>query len=1213
MAVIGYATLQVIPSMQGVAGNLSSQVAGPFRAVGAQAGEAVASGLESAQARVAAASGKLAAARDKEADAAGKVRVAEAQLQALLDKGVTDAGRLAQARERVAKAQRDGIRASDAAKSAADQLAAAERAVEESGDQAVGMFSRMRSGLGSLGGGLSSTTKQLAGMAAAGAGIGGAMELGMRSLENGALNDKLAASLGASPELAQQYGKMAGDLYANNFGDSMEQVNEAIGLVATSFVNAGSEGEAATDKIAENALNFASIFDTDLPSAVQTASQLVTNGLAANSTEAFDLMTASFQRVPAAMRDELPEILQEYGTNFRALGFDGEESFSLLVQAAQNGKFALDKTGDALKEFTLLGSDMSESSQSAYQAIGLNAEEMSRKVAMGGEPAQEALQAVANGLLGMSDPLARANTAIALFGTPLEDLSVDQIPTFLSALTGGENAMAGFEGSAEQAGATLSQGPLAAMNTFSRGLEQTFTNMLGDNVMPLLGDFTTQLGENEGSLLATVAGMTGFGGALAGFEQAKGVFDSVSGGVSSLKDAATSAKDAISTGWENTKAAAEWVKTSATATLEAGKTAAAWVGAQAKTAAGWAASSARAIGSFVATAASATANAAVVAAQWIASNARAAASFVASRAVMLASATATGVITAAQWALNAAMSANPIGIVIAALVALGAGLVVAYNKSETFRNIVQGAWDGIKAAVSFAWNDVIQPVLGWLGEGFTKAGELGTWLWQNAIKPAMDGIGAAVSWVWQNAFSPAFEAWKSGFSAVGDFFGGVADTIGGVWDRIVIAVKKAVGTIGRILQKIEIPDWVPGIGGKGTRGLGDSLVAWAAPYRSGGTVRGPGTGTSDSILARLSNGEYVEPAHAVTPETLPLLDAIRAGWVPSPAFVDALVNGLPGFWAGGPVNANAAVSFAKSKNGLPYVYGGASGDSWDCSGYMSGIHNALTGESVRYVTGSDFASLGYVRGFDPNGFSIGTNGGVGENGHMAGTLFGTNVESDGSNGVQYGGSADGANDFPQVWHLPMSGDRPSTQDLGALGAGGAPLPGASSGPGGALGGATFSAPGTGGSGGSGGGASSSTATGNATAEEIAQATPVKVVNWPGSFGSGAAPAGAATVGTAGDPGAAYGAPVGTAADGEGTNLAGDFAKAQFDQFMSDLGISGSSGAIPKLIEQIGKIAEEMRSKAPATTEVHYHVSDMAEALRAETARKREEALTWIRR
>lgn len=130
-------------------------------------------------------------------------------------------------------------------------------------------------------------------------------------------------------------------------------------------------------------------------------------------------------------------------------------------------------------------------------------------------------------------------------------------------------------------------------------------------------------------------------------------------------------------------------------------------------------------------------------------------------------------------------------------------------------------------------------------------------------------------------------------------------------------------------------------------------------------------------------------------------------------------------------NADAAIARAQSKDGRPYGY--ATLD--DCSGHLSDVFNAGTGQSVRFNTASDFAAMGWAPGYDPNGFSIGTNGGVGENGHMAGTLYGTNIESDGSNGVQYGGGADGAQDFPQVWHWPGAtrGDDPSTERLGVAG------------------------------------------------------------------------------------------------------------------------------------------------------------------------------------
>ena len=65
------------------------------------------------------------------------------------------------------------------------------------------------------------------------------------------------------------------------------------------------------------------------------------------------------------------------------------------------------------------------------------------------------------------------------------------------------------------------------------------------------------------------------------------------------------------------------------------------------------------------------------------------------KGLTLATAGAQKVMAGAQWLLNAAMSANPITLVITALVALGAGIYVAYQKSETFRNAVKSVWTWI--------------------------------------------------------------------------------------------------------------------------------------------------------------------------------------------------------------------------------------------------------------------------------------------------------------------------------------------------------------------------------------------------------------------------------------------------------------------------------------------------------------------------------------
>lgn len=60
--------------------------------------------------------------------------------------------------------------------------------------------------------------------------------------------------------------------------------------------------------------------------------------------------------------------------------------------------------------------------------------------------------------------------------------------------------------------------------------------------------------------------------------------------------------------------------------------------------------------------------------------------------------------TAAQWLLNAALTANPIGLIIVAIVALVAAFVIAYKKVGWFRNAVNSALAAVLSAARAVWS-----------------------------------------------------------------------------------------------------------------------------------------------------------------------------------------------------------------------------------------------------------------------------------------------------------------------------------------------------------------------------------------------------------------------------------------------------------------------------------------------------------------------------
>lgn len=417
---------------------------------------------------------ELAAARESGGEAAVKAEVKYERAQARAE-AAANAARKAQ--EKLKDAQEESARA---AKRLADAEEAAKNGLENiaaEADDTTAAFGGLDGVVGTAG----ESLKKFGGLAAGFVGIAGFGELVSTGLEFDNTLNKMQNSLGLSADAAAQMGDEVQAVMGSGLTSSAEEAAAAVGALNSQFGHLGSEGEQTAAELADNFLGFSQTFGVEMSEATQMAGQLVTNGLAVDVEDAADLMTTAMQRVPEAMRGELPEIMAEYGTNFRALGFEGEEAFAVLVNASQRGKFALDKTGDALKEFTIRGSDMSTTSVEAFESIGLNAEEMANKIASGGDGARDALQKTAQELLAIEDPATRANTAIALFGTPLEDLSVDQIPQFLEGLTGAENSMAGFEGASQAVSDNIAGSLQGRIDT----LKGTVSGLAADGFMML--------------------------------------------------------------------------------------------------------------------------------------------------------------------------------------------------------------------------------------------------------------------------------------------------------------------------------------------------------------------------------------------------------------------------------------------------------------------------------------------------------------------------------------------------------------------------------------------------------------------------------------------------------------------------------------------------------------------------------------------------------
>jgi len=101
---------------------------------------------------------------------------------------------------------------------------------------------------------------------------------------------------------------------------------------------------------------------------------------------------------------------------------------------------------------------------------------------------------------------------------------------------------------------------------------------------------------------------------------------------------------------------------------------------------------------------------------------------------------------AAAWALlDAAMAANPIGLVVVAIGALVAGIIYAWKHSETFRNVVLAVWGAIKVAVKATIDWITGTAWPALKVAWNAIATAALWLWHNIIQPVWEGIKTAIS------------------------------------------------------------------------------------------------------------------------------------------------------------------------------------------------------------------------------------------------------------------------------------------------------------------------------------------------------------------------------------------------------------------------------------------------------------------------------------
>lgn len=794
---------------------------------------------------------QLTAARVKHVDAAGKAKAAEADLEDAQQDAATALERVEDATEALtaarakygaeskeaaaaekdlARAQKDSdkatldvVKAQGKARTAATDLANAtddarskssllegvqrdladaERAAgaeaDDAGKKIRGMGDDMSGAEGKslgLADGLVGVLKNAALAGAGIAGIGEAISTGMNV--TGAIDD-MNLQLGLTGDTAAMFGEDVKEVMRGGIAGGVEDATAAIGALNSEFRHLGSEGEQTAVALSDNFLAFSDMFGVEMSEATSLAGSLITNGLAPDVETAADLMTEAFRRVPVAMRDELPEVMTEYGTYFSSMGMSGQDAFGLIVNAAELGKIGMDKVGDAVKEFGIKATDLGDTGAvEALDALGLAGEDIQNRLLAGGDTAKAAFEQVVGGLADVPDAAKQAELAVDLFGTPLEDLDKAKIPAFLDGLTGAGDAMAGFEGSSQAAADTIANslsGRLDALKGTAASLASDGFMWLWDvtqnKIVPALKDAGDWIQRNRTWLepLAAVAG--GVAAAMGGLAAAHAVqsmwasraaFSTTALGKAFgllMAHPIVALIAGVAAGlvyfFTQTETGREmWDKF--TAALAVG-----WDWVVEKLSAGWA---------------------------WIRDNALTPLmNFATGTVLPILSSVWSGIqsgwdvlVGAFQWGYDNIFrpvfdGLMTVGKVVAAVLmtAVLAPILVAWNLLRDgiqwgWENIIKPAWDALAAAGSWLWNSVLMPVFDAIKSGWSLLADGVKWYWENVIMVAWSALQTAASWMWDNVLSPIF-----GF--IGDMWKTTSDGILWAWENIIKPAWDALST-----------------------------------------------------------------------------------------------------------------------------------------------------------------------------------------------------------------------------------------------------------------------------------------------------------------------------------------------------------------------------------------------------------------------------------
>jgi phage-related minor tail protein len=558
--------------------------------------------------------------------------------------------------------------------------------------------------------------------------------------------NSLQVQTGANNSEMAGYSKQLQDIYSSNYGDSFQDIADSMTNIKQAT---GLSGDALTD-LTKKALLLRDSMGYEVSESTATASVMMKQ-FGITGDQAMTLIAQGSQKGLDKNQDML-DSFNEYSVYFKQLGFDAEGMWNVFKAGSDAGAFNMDKVGDAMKEFGLRVKDGSKTTDQAFTSMGLDTDKMSHMFAKGGESSQKALAMTFDALGKIKDPIARNTASVSLFGTQFEDLGEKTV-----------QALGKVGNTANMTGDTLKKMDAVKYNNIGSAFEglkrQIITGLLDPiqgHVMPMLNTFINFMIKNMPSIKNAI--VNAFSGIMSVIEFLQPAFanlwtilsnvgsivipilvTAIKGILAVVLPVATAITDVVAkfTSWEGFIPVVLGLAT--------------------------------AFGTYLAITK---------------------ASLVYTKLMS----TAVKLWALAQEGLNLVMSLNPIALIVALIIGLVVAIIYAYNHSERFRQIVQGAWQGIK--------DVVSAVINWFVTTIPQ--------WIAGLVAFFTGMGSSIASIWNtminaivNFFTGLWASITSIATSIWTFLVGIWTTISTTVSGVVSAfVSMVVGYITNLVTNI---------------------------------------------------------------------------------------------------------------------------------------------------------------------------------------------------------------------------------------------------------------------------------------------------------------------------------------------------------------------------------------------------------------------------